>query len=191
MKEKTVDRRIRKTKRALQNGLTELMSTKSFKDISVKEWTEKVDLNRGTFYLHYKDIFDMVEQIESEIFEEFQMVLDAHDPTDMKGRPLPLLEDIFEYLKENATISTAFLSNNGDIIFIEKLKDLIRVKSLSDWTILFDKKKADKFEYFYHYMLSGCIGLFTIWLQNGLKESPKEMAIMAEAMILEGINFIK
>lgn len=191
MIEKTTDRRIRKTKNALRNGLTELMKEKSFKDISVKELTEKVDINRGTFYLHYRDIFDMVEQIELEIYEEFQVVLESHAPQTLNGQPLPLLEDIFEYLRNNSDICTVLLSNNGDIAFMEQIKDLIRQKCFNDWTALFDKKKSAKFEYFYNYMLSGCLGLFTSWLLNGLEESPKEMALITEALILEGINFLK
>lgn len=63
MERKSTDRRIRKTKTALKNGLIELMLEKNINDISVRELTEKVDLNRGTFYLHYKDIFDLLEKI--------------------------------------------------------------------------------------------------------------------------------
>ena len=58
MKNKTTDRRIRKTRNAIKNGLAELLLEKSIGDISVRELTEKVDLNRGTFYLHYKDNSD-------------------------------------------------------------------------------------------------------------------------------------
>lgn len=189
MNEKTEDRRIRKTKKALRDGLTSLMKDKSFKEISVKELTEEVDLNRGTFYLHYKDIFDLVDQIEDDIFNEFRNVLELHDPKTMNEHPFPLIEDIFVYLKQNSDLFTVFLSTNGDIAFIEQMKVLIREKCFNDWMLLF--KKEEKFDYFYNYMLSGCIGLFTAWLQNGLKESPKEMASIAESLITEGIKFIK
>lgn len=191
MVSKTTDRRIRKTKKALKEGLTELMKEKSFLDITVRELAEKVDINRGTFYLHYKDIFDMVSQIEEEIFQEFQLAISAHNPVKMNGQPLPLLIEIFEILKENAIICTALLSEHGDIIFVERLKQLIKINAFNAWRHLFSNKNADKFEYFYSYMLSGCIGLFTAWLQNGLKEKPKEMAILTQDMILLGINVLK
>ena len=87
MKNKTTDRRIRKTKNAIKNGLAELLLEKSIGDISVRELTEKVDLNRGTFYLHYKDIFDLVEQIETEMFEELQYIIDSHPAKEMNGEP--------------------------------------------------------------------------------------------------------
>ena len=192
MKNKTTDRRIRKTKNAIKNGLAELLLEKSIGDVSVRELTEKVDLNRGTFYLHYKDIFDLVEQIETEMFEELQYIIDSHPAKEMNGEPLPLLEDIFNFLKENSIMATALISKNGDIAFVNKLKYLIKEKCFCDWEIFFNKNKNDDiFNYFYNYLVSGCIGLFETWLNNGLKETPKEMAIIAQDFMLNGIKSIK
>lgn len=191
MEKKTTDRRIRKTKNALKNGLTELMLEKSISDITVRELTDKVDINRGTFYLHYKDIFDLIEQLEAEMFEEMRNVFESHPAEDMNGQPLPLLEDIFFFLKENASLCTVLLSKNGDIAFVEKLKKLIREKCLSDWKIVFNKEKSSQFYYFCNYILAGCIGLIEAWLNQGMHESPKEMAVMTEQMILHGVNILK
>ena len=82
MNNQTPDRRIRKTQTALKDGLIELMLEKNINDISVKELTDKVDLNRGTFYLHYKDIFDLLENIEEELLDEFNKILFSHHPGD-------------------------------------------------------------------------------------------------------------
>lgn len=191
MELKNSDRRVRKTKRALKDGLAKLMFEKSMNDISVKELTESVDLNRGTFYLHYKDIFDMVEQVENEMLQELKTVMNSHSPEKMNCKPLPLLEDAFTFLKENAAMCTVLLSTNGDIAFVKKLKDVVREKCFNDWMILFSTENADKFEYVYSFLLSGCLGLFESWLKDGLKETPKEMAKLAEDIILHGIEIIK
>lgn len=58
------DRRVRRTKALLLKGLISLMETKDVKDISVKELADLADINRSTFYLHYNDIYDMLNQIE-------------------------------------------------------------------------------------------------------------------------------
>ena len=52
MKGETLDRRIRKTRRVIRQCLTELLKTKRIQDITVREISEKADINRGTFYLH-------------------------------------------------------------------------------------------------------------------------------------------
>ena len=70
------DRRVRKTKALLLKGLMQLMETKDIRDISVKELSDLVDINRSTFYLHYSDIYDMLAQIENELFIEFNDILD-------------------------------------------------------------------------------------------------------------------
>ena len=54
-KEETIDRRIRKTRRLLRECLTALLKEKKVQDITVREIADMADINRGTFYLHYKD----------------------------------------------------------------------------------------------------------------------------------------
>lgn len=57
-----VDRRVRKTRRQLRECLITLLKEKKVQDITVRELTDMADLNRGTFYLHYKDVFDLLEK---------------------------------------------------------------------------------------------------------------------------------
>ena len=62
--EKKSDRRIRRTKALLRHGLAQLMSEKSVNEVTVKELVDLVDINRSTFYLHYTDIYNMLEKVE-------------------------------------------------------------------------------------------------------------------------------
>ena len=66
------DRRIRRTKKLLKQALAQLMDEKDFKDITVKDITERADLNRDTFYLHYTDTYDILNKIEDEILKNIQ-----------------------------------------------------------------------------------------------------------------------
>lgn len=70
-----VDRRVRKTKAQLREGLARLMLQKSIKEITVKELVDEVDINRSTFYLHYTDIYQMLQQIEEDALEEITQVM--------------------------------------------------------------------------------------------------------------------
>lgn len=189
--EKTKDRRIRKTKLALKDGLLELMSEKNIKEISVRELTEKVDLNRGTFYLHYKDIFDLLEQIEEETFMEFSKIVNSHPTGSLNGDPIPLLKDIFVFLKENTTLIKIMLGPTGDPVFIARLKKLIWESCFEHWQFPLNKSKEKELEYFYSYTLGGCIGIFEAWLQNGLRETPDEMASLIKDMIFKGVAVLE
>ena len=58
------NRSVRNTKKKLREGLLRLMEDKPINEIPVKELTELVDVNRGTFYFHYTDIYDLLRRME-------------------------------------------------------------------------------------------------------------------------------
>lgn len=191
MKEQQLDRRVRKTRAQLRSGLAKLMLQKSLKEITVKELTDLVDINRGTFYLHYRDIYDLAEQIEGDIMTEFHVLLDSSSEQELSETPFPLFARIYSYLAENADLCAVFLGKNGDIAFVEKLKNLVRDKCVRTWEKKYESVSPRQFEYFYAFVISGHIGLLQTWLANGLKESPEELAALAEGMILHGMEIFK
>ena len=106
--EKT-DRRVRKTRKLLIEGLTQLLKEKSINEISVRELSDLVDINRGTFYLHYKDIFDMLTQIENDLFKELDTLFSSHSVKELKSSPLPICKDIFRFAQTNSELFQIFL----------------------------------------------------------------------------------
>ena len=84
------NRSVRNTKRRLREGLLELLDRKPINEISVKELTDLVDVNRGTFYFHYQDIFDLLHNIETEFFEQFDLRVSINPDifsTSFDGKP--------------------------------------------------------------------------------------------------------
>ena len=53
------DKRIRRTKKLLRQALTRLMQQKDFQSITVTDVVREADINRGTFYAHYRDVYDL------------------------------------------------------------------------------------------------------------------------------------
>ena len=80
--ERSEDRRIRKTKKALRAALVRLLSKESIAEITIKELTDEADVHRGTFYHHYRDAFDLKEQVEEEIGQELDEVLSSVPESD-------------------------------------------------------------------------------------------------------------
>lgn len=122
-----VDRRVRKTKAQLRAGLARLMQKKSIKEITVKELVEEVDINRSTFYLHYTDIYQMLESIEGELMDEVSHLVDDYplDPINNKESSYPFIEQIFTILDNNKDICIALLGKNGDMAFVSRIEKLI------------------------------------------------------------------
>ena len=164
---KTMDRRIRKTRAQLRQGLAELLKEKSLKEITVKELVEKVDINRSTFYLHYTDIYDMMEKIENELTGE--------------------IEDLFSILAENRDICAALLGPNGDISFLHRIENILSEHSLNALKKTFPEK-MDDLTYYYAFCLSGCIGLVKTWLSEESSASPQHMAELTFKLIMNTLR---
>ena len=105
MKEEILDRRVRKTRRQLKECLTRLLKEKKIQDITVRELAEMADINRGTFYLHYKDVFDLMDQIKNELIEEVESVLTHHPVPELVARPSLALSELFPLVQENADVA--------------------------------------------------------------------------------------
>ena len=186
-----VDRRVRKTRRQLRECLITLLKEKKVQDITVRELTDMADLNRGTFYLHYKDVFDLLEKTEAELQEDFNQLVCKHDAVDLKQRPSVIFNEIYSLVYDNADLIEILLGENGDLNFVNRLKQLIREKCLKDWMEVFRSGNAAAFDAFFSFIVSGCIGLVQYWLQTGLKETPEQMANLTEHIITKGIGVLE
>lgn len=170
------DRRIRKTRAVLKSALLSLMTEKSVKHITVKELCDKADINRGTFYLHYKDVFDMLEQIEDEMFQSFHEYLNIPE-NEMLSLSKDKLKDIFTFVQENSEFCKVMLSDKGEIGFTRKL-----IKFLHDkFTAFFENTSVA--ELYFSFMIYGFLGLIENWLSTGMNETPDEMALICDNLI--------
>ncbi|MBQ9984301.1 MAG: TetR/AcrR family transcriptional regulator [Lachnospiraceae bacterium] len=64
------DRRVRKTKKAIHDVFCELTKEKKLNEITIKELCAQADINKSTFYLHYRDIYDLANSIQSSFVED-------------------------------------------------------------------------------------------------------------------------
>ena len=190
-KEETIDRRIRKTRRLLRECLTALLKEKKVQDITVREIADMADINRGTFYLHYKDVFDLMEQIENELLKELEDMLNHHQAQDLLSRPSLIFAELYPLVQDNADIVSILIGENGDLNFVNRLKHIVREKWLKDWMALKPLRNSNAFEAYYAVIVCGCIGMVQYWLSSGMKESAEELAYMTENIILNGIRVLE
>lgn len=180
--EKKVDRRVIKTRRQLKKGLAALMKEKSVNQITVKELVEEVDINRSTFYLHFKDIQDLLREIEENMEAQIKRAIEEHPIVSGNENAFYFIEDMFRVLDEEREISKALIGPNGDMGFIHSIERIIKENSRGTLEKMFPGKKED-LKYFYAFCLSGCLGLVKVWLNEGEEKSPEEMAQMTFNMI--------
>ena len=136
------DRRTRKTKKAMTDALARLLLEKPLNSISVKEIADIADINRGTFYLHYRDVYDMAEQIQIEIFGKFAEIVEMYVHEKKNDELFPMMVAVFNLLKENSELAKVLIGKNGDAGFVDKLKTIIREKCFSNIRTVFNFKTA-------------------------------------------------
>ena len=124
----TEDRRVRRSKKAMVDALASLLREKPLNHITVREIAELADINRGTFYLHYKDVYDMAQQLQNEIFRRFNEIVTSYMPRSDSETLFPMLVKLFELLKENALLAKSLIGRNGDAAFADKLRCAMREK---------------------------------------------------------------
>jgi AcrR family transcriptional regulator len=75
--DKTIDRRIRRTRKLVQDALFALMKEIPYQSIRISQITERADISRSTFYLHYETKDDLLLSIVDEIIDEYFQAIDG------------------------------------------------------------------------------------------------------------------
>lgn len=199
LRDSNMDLRVIRTKNAIRNALVELIEEKGFKAFTVKDITNKAKINRGTFYAHYQDKYDLMIKCQEEIMQEMSKLVKQNLPNVIAEfetnsppiTPFTLAVSIFEYLNDNSEFMKAVLSPKGDLSFQTTLKDFM-------WKTLFENnphalvKKENLLvpvQYLTSYIASAHIGVIQQWLNSGRKESPQEMAQILSTITIHGPFF--
>ena len=192
MNEKPVDRRVRKTKRQLRLALMQLMSEKNVKDISVRELAAIADINRGTFYIHYKDVYDLLSQLEEEMAQGLIKVCQAHNAEEYNGSTFPYLSDLYQFIAGNADMCRVLLGANGDKAYTDRICGILRDEHLYDFVAHFyPNNDPTLLDYFCAFIISGNLALALRWINSGMKESTEEMATLAGEIIMHGVQILQ
>lgn len=155
------DARTVRTKMLIKKAFAELIEQKEIEQITVKELTERAGIHRGTFYIHYKDVYDIIEQTKLEMVssleQEFQNVNEQVDS------PIPLLDNLFELAKKDFWIYKAIINAKWSGQYTKSVKELI-INKYFELNKNSDRKK-DK--YILSFIISGAIGMFQDWVLSG------------------------
>lgn len=182
------DRRIRKTKQSIRKALLELMLEKSFDNITVNDIANSADINRGTFYLHYVDKFELLESIENEMLQRFIELQQSMDLSAVIHED-DLFQEVFikkvmSILKEDKLFFKVMLHPNLNTTFEYKFRKMIQ----SNFERMSDLEEIEgiPFNYYFTFVSSAQMGVIKQWVKTDMQESPEDIAKYAYEMAYNG-----
>jgi len=176
-----VDPRITRTKRLFKEAMISLLQENDDKSkVTVQRLAGRAELNRATFYLHYQDIEDLMEQMVNEVLEE------------LSGKINPVFEDqentgtspivsFLEHIYDHAVLFQVMLENKD---FRRKLFNIL-VEIIS---IRREMKKGKGTKVPIEIVASSTFGIVTWWIQSGTPYSPIYLADQINLLYRKNIN---
>jgi AcrR family transcriptional regulator len=196
------DRRIQRTRQSLRTALLELIKEKGYDTISIEEITERANVGRATFYLHYKDKEDLLLEEFSEMANEkvqilseipFSAWLKSQEDAEASSekRPVPPLLIVFEHIHENSELYYILLKSERSSRIIERIRKIsteaivqfVEAKAKTDPIPFLFKVPIEFFAAFF----SGAL-LSTVdwWLEEGMRHTPKQMTHLFMDLFIQG-----
>jgi AcrR family transcriptional regulator len=147
-----------------------LLTDKPIKEVKVKEICELAQINRATFYTHYQDPYDLLEQIENEMFDDiFSTFMEKQNDV------TSLIKEIFAIIEKNIDLCRVLFSENGDKMFLRRIMEFSREWSIADWHKQYPQATQVQLDYLYAYIISGSVAVIEQWVRSGMKETPLEL----------------
>jgi AcrR family transcriptional regulator len=182
MKEDKIDRRVKYTVAMLKEALVQSLLKEHISKISVKSLCDLADVNRSTFYAHFNDQYDLLHFIEQEVIDNVKKHLEKQDFNDKRPVSFQVLNRILEYVKENADLFRALLSDHCDPGIQMEIMNFAQIISMQ-LNKKYDKRVRD---YLMVFGTTGCINLLQKWLQDGMIESTTKISEIILQVVYHG-----
>ena len=186
------DPRVIRTKKMLANALLELIAERNFDSISIADITDRATLNRATFYLHYKDKFDLLDAIMKIMHEEIASKVNDYTAYDLENisldQPPPAMIEWFKHISSHADYYKVMLGKNGIKSFSDEISHYLE-EFLLTWLKMTEKKGnrlGTPIDVASCYLASAYLGVISWWLENNQPYTPEEISSVLWKLIVNG-----
>ncbi|KTT83198.1 transcriptional regulator [Mammaliicoccus sciuri] len=170
-----MDLRIVKTRKIINENFLELFNTTGFDNITVKNITDKAQIGRKTFYLHYLDKFDLLDSIVDKKLKELEDICKSKTELGLKeGTRI-----WFDYFEDNKS----FFNQLFNIQTANQYKKQLQIFIVNELKYKVDTTHTpynqSNHELSLHFFASGIIELITIFLtDNSFKKEDIEFQVV-------------
>lgn len=168
-KKRKTYRNFTRSERAIIRAYVELMQKKGSGRITVTDIVNAADLNRSTFYAHFKTAEEVRERIHSDVISELASMMDESDYRNSLSDPTPALRHILDLIEKDEDMYKRLLRTEGASKFLKQLEDTVIEKYLTDEVILPQIKDRDEFEMYLRLVIGGFISVLQDWATDDIK----------------------
>lgn len=156
-----MDRRTKKTQKAIKETFINLLQQKPINKITITEITEKTDIGRGTFYIHYTDIFDLQNKIIDETIVDLETIFNVYYPENDEEGFHDIATRLIIYISDNKELFQIFYGEGYE----NKLTILIK-KIFTQKIIQQEKLSTDSFkdQIEVSFFIAGITGVIADWI---------------------------
>jgi AcrR family transcriptional regulator len=187
------DLRVRRTRKLLMEALISLTLEQGFTAVSVRAITERAMVNRGTFYHHYEDKYDLVRQHIAVLLEELQLsegALPLRPVQRDQSEPLPEALRFLEHIERNRRFYQTMLGRNGMPGFADLLQQYLERSTRQQLAELAERSTARMpVALMARAVASATVGAVVWWLEQTPHPTPAQMAIWSVQMIGGGLGY--
>lgn len=167
-----MDRRVLKSQEAIKKAILELMSEKSFDDITIRDISDRANVNRGTIYLHYMDKYDLLDKlIEEHIGNLRELCHSASEMTFQEGNYV-----WFEYFGNNHLFFSTMLNTKSASYFRSRFLDLVVQEYKVEVDVTEGKNQGLNEDVILQFLGAAVVGAVEWWFRNGMPLPPRVMA---------------
>lgn len=175
------DPRIVRTRQLLKDAFVDLLQEMEIEKISVNRIAERATINRVTFYLHYRDIPDMLEKMADEMIEDIQNVLNLKplNPNSGEEKVSLVLVSLLEHIAEHAKFYKVVLGSKRMPFFTERLLRMVSetiMKKLENERDSYITKAGIQKDIAIWYGSAALLGTIVSWLRNDMPYTPQFLA---------------
>lgn len=166
------DARTRYTERVIRESFLSAMETKPYSRITVKEICDGAQINRATFYNHYKDVYDLMDHIEAGLLSDVDTMIEDADFTDLSA----YLEMLLQNMRREGKTWLALISSNGKPEILTEIGRHITHQALPLLKANLKGRDEEEVHLTYLYILNGSAGVMRQWLTDGCRIPEAEVA---------------
>ena len=170
---KKLDRRVIRTRQLLRDSLMSLILEKGYDAVTVQEITDRANLGRATFYLHYKDKEELLAQSLTDTFDQLVAQMGPlTQESELIGTPIGL---VFTHAAENSDLYRVILSGQGGHGIRRKVQAYMAAQAKERLLPLMSKRGEIPDDLLANYMAGSLLGLVDWWLQEGMPHPVEQM----------------